>query len=965
LSRPPEAAAVRPASIAAAAALLAALAGAMLPRLVLAPCPRLGGPRLEVEAVAAGAERDELLARFTGPLERRLLALPDVVGVDSWTADGTTKIVVRGEVAADAERLRGALEQRLAELDLRPDEARVELAPADRRALFEVAVVGADAAARTAFARGVVLPELARAGAGERVDLIGATPLRVVVEPRQAALAARGITAGDVADRLRQLGTTAVVGRVREGAVPRPLVVGEEVTSLAALRELRVPGPTGEAVLRDVALVSLQPLGDGGAYRLDGAPAVLVRVFAARRGNAMMAGVRLRRSLAALRARAPAGVTLRVVGDAGAASASGVAGAALCSVAAGLGAGAWLGRRRGSWKLALAVASVPPLALLLAVLPLALAGVVLDPWALAVVEACAGALAWPACALASGPPAATMGRGRWRDARPAMAGFALMVVAWAPLALLGGRAAPAAATGAAAVLAAAAMAVAIAAAFAAALAASLGGDEATSPPRRQPVAAVLAVAAVLIVAVGAWLVREWPERTGLATRATAELLVTYELSPDLSPPERLRRGERLAAELLQALPSQPLWSSWEQAEPPRVDIGEPDGALRLMFDGGSQARRGAAAVSKRLFAAPDVRGDVALAAMAANAGAEPAALAAPSLWLSAPSAARRAELVARLATTLRAALPAAALVPMRTAGSEWRLAARAPGVAERLVADVGSALGASDAGNVRIPGAEPEIRLVAAPEAEQLALLAVHGSRQPSAVVPLAAAASLQRAARQPPLQRHDGSAGERWAVRGADERQLARLDTRLRAAARGNGERVQLDGTAGATGLAARKLRSALAMGALAVVVALLAVGGPPRIALLFVLPLVLAWIATFIIAVLARGGQLEPFSLALALLMVSGLSVQPAMLVAWQCGAGAPALGPAKSTLAAGLCAVLGSLIVAWMVGDPFGRELAAAVAGGLVAALATARMLLPRLVDASSPTRVAHGGDVAEPA
>src|SRR6185295_4591862 len=114
----------------------------------------------------------------------------------------------------------------------------------------------------------------------------GAAPLRVVVEPRQAALLARGLTTADVVARLRRVGLVRPLGRVREGATLRPLVVGEEVTDLDGLRALRIPAAAGEAVLGDVATVALRPLGDGDAFALDGQPAVLVELFAARDGNA-------------------------------------------------------------------------------------------------------------------------------------------------------------------------------------------------------------------------------------------------------------------------------------------------------------------------------------------------------------------------------------------------------------------------------------------------------------------------------------------------------------------------------------------------------------------------------------------------------------------------------------------------------------------------------------------------------
>ena len=534
-----------PVSVVAAAVLLVALAVALAPRLAVLPHPRLGGPRIAVVAVASRAGAGELLAGFTQPLERQLLALPQVAGVDSRTADGSARLLVRGSWGADPETLRLAVERRLAAVGIVLDSVAVELLPASERPLLAVAVLGADAATRTAYARGVVVPALARAAGAERIDVAGATPLRVVVRPLPAALMARGLTADDLARRLARVGTTVSVGRARQGATVRPLVMGEEVTSLAALRELRLPAPGGEAVLRDVATVRLVALGDGDAYRFDGAPGVLVSVHAERSASALVGAWRLHRARAALAADLPPGLKLRRVDDAGLALVAALLRLAVAALVAGVATGVVVWRFGRAARVAVAAAVVPPLASVVAVLPLVVGGVAVDPPALAALAACMGAATWPVLWSAEGA---------WTWRRPLPLALAVLVVTLLPIALVGG-AARGVAGGALAVVAALGV---VAWGLTLAVGSAFSFDLDHRPPASRVGSAtgvVLATVTVVLVAIVG--LELWRVRSGAVAPARGEVTVRFDLAPQLDDETRVRRGAELAAGLLRAMPSPP------------------------------------------------------------------------------------------------------------------------------------------------------------------------------------------------------------------------------------------------------------------------------------------------------------------------------------------------------------------------------------------------------------------------
>ena len=257
----------RPVSTLIAAAALVVLGAFSLFRLPVSLLPSVERPGLEITATAEGRSRNEVLDRVTRPLERRLAALAGVTSVRTRTGDGVVRAHVESEWQTDADRLRIEAERRLSDLD--GVTLAVELTAGDPEPIVEVAVLGGGAE-RTAFAERLLVPELARIEGAGRIETVGLTPRHAVVRPRAAALAARGLTPSDLVARLETVGIAVPAGRARSGAAVRPLLVREDVTSLDALRALRVPGPHGESVLGDVADLALEEVRDGSLFRIDG-----------------------------------------------------------------------------------------------------------------------------------------------------------------------------------------------------------------------------------------------------------------------------------------------------------------------------------------------------------------------------------------------------------------------------------------------------------------------------------------------------------------------------------------------------------------------------------------------------------------------------------------------------------------------------------------------------------------------
>jgi hydrophobic/amphiphilic exporter-1 (mainly G- bacteria), HAE1 family len=758
-------------------------------RLPVSLLPALERPGLAITATAPGSAREELLERVTRPLEQRLAAVPGVTSVRSSTGDGFARVRVESEWQTDPDRLRIEAERRLAGLEAPGMTLAVELVAGDTEPIVEVAVFGDSGAARTAFAREVLVPELARLEGAGKVETLGLAPLHPVVRPRAAALAARGLTPADLVTRLKPVGESMAAGRARAGAAVRPLLVREDAPSLDALRALRVQGPRGESVLGDVADVKVEEVRDGTFFRLDGREGALVRVYRAPEANAVALAARVRERAAELGRRTASGLRVQVAVDRSqevVAALRELGLAALIGLLLGI---AVLRLLLGRWRPTLALAVAVPSSMLATFSAFHLCGVPLDVVSLAGLALAASMLVDSSIVVLEAiETARTRGEakpeiaGTRQIALPVIAGFLTTAVVFLPLIYLQGLAR--AFFGA--------QAFAIVASLAASLLFSLtvtpvlardrkaGVAKGWTPGRAAylrlldgslsrpalPVLGALAATAVALLAVAA-LPREL-----VPDAAARDLVVRYRLDPDLAPEAARRLGamvEAKAAEVIRPIRRiRPIGRvAWQSPD----EEAEETGKIELRFadsESAAKARRSLRAALARL---PGVEVWV---------GPRPSAF-----LQSIEKAGRRLEVVASAATPERAAAlarrveerlrSAAGLREARLRRDQDRaallLAWDIPRLAalgadrDRLEEQVRQALDDQTAGRVHIDGVEPDV-VVRPTGQEDPALLPVVPAADRGAL-PLAALARLDAGVRPPPLEREDGQPAVRLAFDG------------------------------------------------------------------------------------------------------------------------------------------------------------------------------------------------------
>jgi HAE1 family hydrophobic/amphiphilic exporter-1 len=937
-----EAALRRPTATFVATIALAALGAFSFLQLPLSLLPSIERPRLVVTARAASVSRDDLLHQTTVPLERRLGLVPGITSIESETTDGVARITIESSWQSDPDRLRVDVARRIEGASAIPlDELSVDVEGSDVQPVIEVAVTGGSGASRTALANRVVLPELARIDGAGKIDVIGASPLRVVVEPRASDLVARGLTAADVESRLAEAGRSIAAGRVREGSSVRPLVIVQPARTLEDVRAIQIRG--GQALspvpLSEIANVSLPEVPDNTSFRTPAGEGVLLRVHRAPGANA----VALAR---AVRARVD-GVHALVVTDR-----SREVSRALAELGAAALAGLLLGTLLlrwilGRWRSTLALSVVIPVALLTSFAVFLIARVSLDVMSLAGLALATGLLVDNSIVvLESIETAGDVLRGTKRIALAVIASSITLMIVFAPLLYLRGLARALFGEQAIAVVASVGASLLLSLTLTPVLAARGGAethprnpglasyrralDRALASPRLVLIGAVVAVIAAIAIAF--FLPRE------LFARGSSPLIVAnFNLDPDLDP----RAAREIGATI------------WSRAKSVALSMQQrADGEGEIVARGGEDVLRDALRV-------PGVTSRVRVQ---------------PSAFIEGIGGdAQRTEVIVSgsddLTTRVTRALTQSGFRsvddpndrPRSTMTLRWNEQLLAASGITRAAAenDVRAATSETDAGQSAIPGSEPSIRLLPVTPRALESVPVRAGDR----VVPLTALATANIAA-QAPFVRHDqGRPAQRLLFenpRGADaSRVLATIPLTA-------SERIRLAGHA-------RELRDAFADMRLAAILAVLLLY--LTIAAFYeslILPLLVMATLPFaaagaFVALFITGQSLNVMSL-IGLVFLAGIVVNHTIVLIDRAeqlrrsgaseddairGAAEERYRPVMLTTAT---AVLGMLPLALIGGDgvELRRAIAIAVIGGLVTATAGTLLLIPLLHRLVEPLR-----------
>jgi multidrug efflux pump len=294
--------------------------------------PEVVPPSIVVRAVYPGANPRVLGEAVATPLEEQINGVDNMLYMQSQsTSDGVLTLTVTFRVGTDPDLAQVQVQNRVAQaLPRLPDEVRqsgVTTVKSSPDLTMVVHLVAPDNRYDMVYLRNYALLQvkdlLARVPGVGQVQIFGAGDyaMRVWLDPQKVA--ARGLTAGDVVQAIREQNVQVAAGVV--GAPPMPGKVDYQL-SVNAHGRLADEAEFGDIIvkagadgqltrLRDVARIELA----SGSYSLrsllDNKEAVAIGIFQAPGSNALKLSTTVRRTMEELKKTFPQGVDYRIVYD--------------------------------------------------------------------------------------------------------------------------------------------------------------------------------------------------------------------------------------------------------------------------------------------------------------------------------------------------------------------------------------------------------------------------------------------------------------------------------------------------------------------------------------------------------------------------------------------------------------------------------------------------------------------------
>jgi multidrug efflux pump len=266
-----------------------------------------------------GASPELMQGFVTQPIAQAVATIENVDYLSSTSTLGRSVVSVRMKLNADANQ---ALTQAMAQVSQvkyrLPAEAFDPVILRSSGEATAVAYVGFSSKtmpipALTDYLSRVVQPQFASIPGVSSVDVSGGQTLamRVWLDPNR--MAARGISAGELADALRQNNVQAAPGQVKGLYVVSNIRVNTDLVNVAEFRDMVVKRD-GDAIVRlgDVATVELGAASVDSSATMDGDKAIYLGLHAAPDGNPLVIVKRIRELLPAVKQNLPPGVEVQL-----------------------------------------------------------------------------------------------------------------------------------------------------------------------------------------------------------------------------------------------------------------------------------------------------------------------------------------------------------------------------------------------------------------------------------------------------------------------------------------------------------------------------------------------------------------------------------------------------------------------------------------------------------------------------
>ena len=308
-------------------AIVIVVAGAVaIPFLPIAMFPEITPPQVVVTATYPGASAEVVEQTVTTPIEQQVNGVENMIYMSSRSgSDGTMTLTVTFQVGTDLDIAAVNVQNRvaIAQAKLPPDVIRQGLSITKQSPdLVEIVALTSPDGSRdelylSNYATLQVVNVLARVPGVGQVTVFNGQDygMRLWLNPDR--LASLGLTAGDVADAVREQNLQAAAGQIGQPPAPRGQQFQYTVTTRGRLSTpeefadiiLRTRADGSVLRVRDVGRVELGAQNYGSFGRVGGQPAALIGIFQLPGANALEVSRGVQEAVARLTPSFPSGVT--------------------------------------------------------------------------------------------------------------------------------------------------------------------------------------------------------------------------------------------------------------------------------------------------------------------------------------------------------------------------------------------------------------------------------------------------------------------------------------------------------------------------------------------------------------------------------------------------------------------------------------------------------------------------------
>ena len=381
-------------------AALVVLGGFSYARLGVEAMPDVAAPMVTVTVRYPGASPAQVESDIAKPVENAVNAIGGVKMIRSLSREGSNLTFV--EFRADADVARSIQDVRDKVALVRPGfprdakdplVERVNLDNDEPTARFALLGAGVSARALSDLAEQVVAKGLQRASGAGRVEVEGGVERQVRVELDPAALAAHGLTVDQVAAAVRGANVAVPVGAITRDPSEAIVRVDGRMRTPADFADIVVARRNGVPIrVGQLARVIDGERERETIARVEGQPAVALRVFKAQDANLVATGAALREQARQLRERLPAGVELRQLADGSSEVAASVAGVKRTIVEGGVLTVLIVFLFLGSWRSTVITGLTLPIAVIATMGALYALGLTINVMSLMALSLCIGLL---------------------------------------------------------------------------------------------------------------------------------------------------------------------------------------------------------------------------------------------------------------------------------------------------------------------------------------------------------------------------------------------------------------------------------------------------------------------------------------------------------------------------------------------------------------------------------------------